>query len=128
MVFHSPRGWLSSLLSSVQTRLSLLQLEVQEERLRLASLLFNVVLAALFMGAFVVFLAIFLTVWLWDSHRLVVLGAAALLFLGLGIAATVQASARFREGSTLFSASLAELSADQAALARKTGASPPPAS
>jgi uncharacterized membrane protein YqjE len=116
MSLHGPRAWLSGALSIAQTRLSLLQLEVQEERLRLASLVFNLVLAALFLGFFVVFLVLFVTVWLWDSHRLWALGLSCFLLLVLGLWAGTRAAARFREGSALFSASLAELSADQSAL------------
>jgi uncharacterized membrane protein YqjE len=60
-----------------------------------------------------VFLAIFVTVLLWDSHRLLVLGSVAVLFFGLGGAAVIMFRARSSAGSRLFSASLAELGKDR---------------
>jgi len=60
-----------------------------------------------------VFLAIFITVLLWDSHRLLVLGSLTVFFLGLGGAAVVMFRARASAGSKLFAASLAELGKDR---------------
>jgi uncharacterized membrane protein YqjE len=50
---------------------------------------------------------------LWDSHRLLGLGLAAVLLLGAGLLAATRAAARLREGSRLFHASLAELQQDR---------------
>lgn len=113
------RSALTAGLGGVQTRLELLAVEVQEERIRVAALLFNTILAALFIGFGAVFLAAFLTVLWWEEHRLLALGLAALLFFALGIWAAANAAREHRSGSRLFAASLAELSRDRAALERE---------
>ena len=110
------RGLLSTGLGVVQTRLELFAVEVQEERHRISAYLFNVVLAALFIGFGVTSLVIFITVALWDSHRLVALGVGTAVLLGAGLLTGATAARLKREGSHLFAASLAELARDRDAL------------
>lgn len=69
-LLESLRGFLDTALQIAQIRLELLAVEVQEEKLRLGSLLFNIVLAGVLVGFGAVFLAVFLTVLFWDEHRL----------------------------------------------------------
>ncbi|THF62829.1 hypothetical protein E6C76_16290 [Pseudothauera nasutitermitis] len=115
----SLRGFLDAGLSTVQTRLELLAVEVQEEKLRLTSLLFNTVLCALMLGLGVVFLVIFLAVLFWEEHRLLVLGLATAAFIGVGIWTASNAARELRRGSRLFAASLSELARDREALRRE---------
>ena len=103
-------------LQTVQTRLELLALEVQEEKLRLSSLALNIVLCGLLLGFGLVFLMVFLTVLFWEEHRLLALGVATAVCLGGGVLAASNAAREFRRGSRLFSASLIELARDRAAL------------
>ncbi len=112
----SLRARLDTLLGAAQTRLALLTVELQEEKLRLARLLFMTVLAALFLGFATVFAALWVTVALWDSHRLLALGLSTGLFLVLGLAAASVAARTVAAGSRLFAASLAELGNDRDAL------------
>ena len=112
----SLRSRLDTLLGAAQTRLALLMVELQEEKLRLARLLFTTVLAALFLGFATVFAALWITVALWDSHRLLALGLSTGLFLVLGLAAASVAARTVAAGSRLFAASLAELGNDRDAL------------
>lgn len=107
-----------NLLAAGQTRLALLSVELQEEKLRAVGLIFNTILAALFVGFGSLFLAVFLTVWLWDSHRLLALGVATCVFFGVGLVAATQAARRLNDGSRPFAGSLAELQQDREALAR----------
>lgn len=107
------RGYAASGLAILQTRLELLATEVQEEKLRVGSLLGFAAAAFFFLGFGVVLLAVFLTVLLWDSHRLLALGAFAAVFLALGIAAAIAAAHIGRQGSRLFAASIAELAQDR---------------
>ena len=109
----SLRARLDTLLGAAQTRLALLTVELQEEKLRLARLLFMTVLAALFLGFATVFAALWVTVALWDSHRLLALGLSTGLFLVLGLAAASVAARTVAAGSRLFAASLAELGNDR---------------
>ncbi len=117
-----PRGLLSSLrglavdaVDLLKTRLELLTTELEEEKVRLLSLLTFGAIALVFLAAGLVFLAVFLTVLFWEGQRLLALGVFTTLFLTAGTAALLAALARVRAGSRLF-ASLAELSKDRAAL------------
>ena len=73
----------ASLLRLGRIRLELLAIEVQEEKERVAALLFWAVLAALAAGVGLVFAALLATVLLWDSHRWQVLAGCALAFAAL---------------------------------------------
>lgn len=97
----------------VRTRLELLATELAEEKERLLTQMVLGLAALFFIGLGIVLAALFLTVALWDSHRLLVLAVLAALFLGLGIAALFAAAKFARTQSRLFSASLAELSKDR---------------
>lgn len=112
----SLRSRLDILLGAAQTRLALLTVELQEEKLRLARLLFMTVLTALFLGFAAVFAVLWVTVALWDDHRLLALGLSTGLFLVLGLAAASVAARTVAAGSRLFAASLAELDKDRDAL------------
>jgi uncharacterized membrane protein YqjE len=103
-------------LSMAQTRLSLFAVEIEEEGVRLGAGLFNLVLAALFLAFGLFALAVFMTLWLWDTHRLLVVGVSALMFLLLAIWTAGNAHRRLRQGRRLFTDSIAELQRDRDAL------------
>ena len=115
-LFASLRGFATTSVALLRTRLELLKVEAQEEVGRIVSLLAWGVAAVLLGVSGLVFLAVFVTVLLWDSHRVLAVG----IFSSLVIAATAVAVATVlrlaRQGSRLFSASLAELQRDEAAL------------
>ncbi|HJV24890.1 MAG TPA: phage holin family protein [Aromatoleum sp.] len=113
---RSLRGLIDGLLGTAQTRLELFVVEVQEEKLRLASLLFNTLLAAVFLGFGVVFLAVFLTVLFWDGYRLAALGAGTVVLIACGLLAARNAAREARDGSRLFAATLGEIGRDRDAL------------
>jgi len=113
---ESLHGIVDAGLQTVQTRLELLAVELQEEKLRLAGLALNTVLAGLLLGFGLVFLMIFLTVLFWEEHRLLALGLSTAICLGGGLLAARNAARAFRSGTKLFSASLAELARDRDAL------------
>ena len=123
-LFASLKGLFGTSLALAQNRLQLLGVELAEERGRLLSLVTFGAIALICLSAGLVFLAVFLTVLLWDSHRLLALGVFSALFLGAGIATLLMAVNYARAGSTLFKASLAELARDREALAQG-GASAP---
>lgn len=107
------RNVVSGALGILQTRLELLATEFQEEKLRLGSLLGYAAAAFFFLGFGTVMLALFLTVLLWDSHRLLALGVFTALFLAIGLIAALAAWRTARQGSRLFAASIAELAQDR---------------
>lgn len=106
----------ASLLALGRIRLELLSIEVQEEKQRVAALLFWAVLSALAVGFALVFAAAWLTVALWDSHRLWALGLGAAGLAALAAFGVVRLRSLAAQQSTLFRASLAELRDDEAAL------------
>ena len=113
---ESLHGIVDAGLQTVQTRLELLGIELQEEKLRLAGLALNAVLAGLLLGFGLMFLLVFLTVLFWEEHRLLALGISTAICLIGGLLAASKAAHAFRSGTKLFSASLAELTRDRAAL------------
>ena len=112
----SLHGIVDAGLQTAQTRLELLAVELQEEKLRLTGLALNTVLAGLLLGFGLVFLMVFLTVLFWEEHRLLARGVSTAVCLGGGLLAASNAARAFRSGTKLFSASLAEFARDRAAL------------
>jgi len=112
----SLKGGAGRLLSLLQVRLELLSVEARMEFNRLVELLVGVMLACLLGCMGLGFLAMLITVALWDSHRLLALTAFSVLFLTLAGVAVWQVRTRLRQGSQLFAASLAELQQDRDAL------------
>ena len=115
-LFASTRGLLGTGVTLLHNRLQLLGVELAEERVRLVSMLAYGGAAFLCLAAGLVFLAVFLTVLMWENNRLLALGVFSALFLGAGIASAALAMSLARSGSKLFSASLAELRKDRDAL------------
>ena len=115
-LFASAKGLLGTGVTLVHNRLELLGVELSEERARLFSLLAYGAATFLCLAAGLIFLAVFFTVLLWDSNRLLALGIFSALFLGAGIASLVLTMSLAKSGSKLFSASLAELRSDREAL------------
>ncbi|MCL2657241.1 MAG: phage holin family protein [Betaproteobacteria bacterium] len=103
-------------LETVQNRLALLTVEVQSEAIRVGAALFNIVLAALFAGFGILAVVIFLTVYFWDSHRLLTLGLDAAFFLILAAWTGNKARSRFLRDKHLFEDSIANIERDRAAL------------
>jgi len=114
-LFASLRGLSATGLAILHTRLALLATEVREEQGRVLGMVAFGAVALIFLAAGLVFLAIFLTVLLWDSNRLLVLGVVTTLFLTAGVVTLLVARRHARTPSHLFAASLAELSQDHAA-------------
>jgi uncharacterized membrane protein YqjE len=112
----SLRGLATTAADLLRTRLELFKLEAHEEAGRLTGLFVWGVAAVLLMVVGATFSAVFLTVLLWDSQRLLALGIFSALFLaaaGLAIFMTLRLA---RQGSQLFAGSLAELRQDVEAL------------
>lgn len=122
-LFSSLRGFAQTGVALVRTRLELLRIEAREEVGRLSGLMLWGMAAVLLGVAGMVFLAVFITVLLWDSQRLLALGIFSALFLFAAAIAGFTALRLARLPSQLFAASLAELRRDEDAL--KTGDSQP---
>ncbi|MDP2742644.1 MAG: phage holin family protein [Hydrogenophaga sp.] len=105
-----------TVLELLQLRLELLSVEAQEEVQRLGGLLVYGAVAVTFLSLGLGFLAILITVALWDSHRLLALAVFATLFLSLGGVCAWLARARALAGTRFFSSSAAELKRDRESL------------
>lgn len=125
-LFGSLRRLLAGVVDLGRTRLALLANELEEEKIRLVGVLVNSILAlaSLIVGA--VLLVAFLTVLFWES-RLLVLGAACLVFIAAALFFAGRSQAGLARGSGVFKASLAELEADAVSLKAAEAQDEPPA-
>jgi len=107
------------LIASVQDRLELFSVELQEEKFRLIQT-FIWISAAVFTGMMTVILASLTAVYLfWDSARLAVLGGLTLLY-ATALVAIILAFRRYRARQPRpFASSLQEIGEDRACI-RKT--------
>ncbi|MDR2154796.1 MAG: phage holin family protein [Burkholderiaceae bacterium] len=104
---------LTDLIDLLAVRLDLLVIEAQLEMRRLTWLLVLGVLGVVLLGFGIVFLAAFITMLLWDSHRDLALAVFTTLFLCGGAALLLLAWARLKQGARMFAATRAELQADK---------------
>lgn len=109
----------SSLLTLGRIRLELLAIEAQEEKERIAGLALWAVLAALLAGFGLLMLVLLFVVALWDSHRLLAIGGAAVVLLAAAAMAVARLKALLAQPTTLFRASIGELRQDADALSRR---------
>ncbi|HEX8964002.1 MAG TPA: phage holin family protein [Rhodocyclaceae bacterium] len=117
-MLRSLRGFLSTGIALIETRLELLTTELKEEKTRIVSLLIYALAALILLSVGTVFLAVLFTALMWESNRLLALGMFATLFLAGGLFAFFMAVRLVRQQSRLFAATLAELKGDRAALDR----------
>ena len=117
-LLRSLRILLANLLAVARTRGELLQVELEEEKLRTAGIVIYAVAAAVFLALAVVALTFFVMVLFWDTHRVMAAGVIVLAYAVIGIVCACIAHSRSRVKSKLFSASLAELGKDGARLSR----------
>ncbi len=107
------RGLFADLIELAQVRFELFTVEAREELSRLAGMAVMGALALVFVSFGLIFLAIFLTVLLWDSQRLLALGVFTALFLGGGAVLALLAWNKARQGLRMFAATRDELRRDQ---------------
>ena len=112
-LLQSLRNLAATLVAVLQTRLELLILEFEEERVRLGRLLALAIVAVFFLSLAVLMFTMFVVVLFWDSYRLPAIGMLAAIYLVVGGAAAVAARRQAAMRSRLFSSSLAELVKDR---------------
>jgi uncharacterized membrane protein YqjE len=100
-------------LAMAEVRLELLSLDAQDALARALLVFCLVACAVVALALGVVFLAVLVTVLLWDSHRVLALALGAGAFLGLGALAAWGAVLSLRRSPGWFAASLAEIRADR---------------
>jgi uncharacterized membrane protein YqjE len=112
-LFGSIRTMASTLLAIVQTRAELLSTELEEERIRLTSMLVWGFVMLFCAGLGVIFVTLLFVVALWDDHRLLAVGIPAAAFLLAAFASWRVVATKAQAKPKLFSASLAELAKDR---------------
>lgn len=111
-LFDSLKVLTATLIAIAHTRLELLCTELEEERLRLSSLLMWTFAALFCAGLGIVLATLFVVVLLWDTHRLLALGITAILFILGAALAWLVVRGKVRANPRLLAASLTELSKD----------------
>lgn len=107
------KGLGGHVLALLQVRLELLSVEAREALQTLLALLAWGAVAVVGLGLGIVLLAAFLTVLLWDTHRLLALGVLATLFLAVGAGAVWMLRRTLASMPALFQASARELQRDR---------------
>ncbi|MBI2316438.1 MAG: phage holin family protein [Betaproteobacteria bacterium] len=115
-LFDSLKAFARILLGLAQTRLEILLNEIDEQRALLAREALLALAAAFLFGLGVVFTAIFFVILFWDTHRLLVVGLFAALFLAAAAAAYAALRAVQAGRPKAFSTTLGELAKDRESL------------
>jgi uncharacterized membrane protein YqjE len=112
-LFNSVKAMAASLLAIAHTRLELFSVELEEEWMRVSSIVTWSLIAIFCAGVGIVFATLFLVIALWGTHPLLALSVPAVLFLLFAALAWRTVLAKVRAKPRLFSASLAELAKDR---------------
>ncbi|MDZ4076733.1 MAG: phage holin family protein [Hylemonella sp.] len=115
-LFASVRQLLSTVVETGQVRLSLLSNEIEQEKLRLYDSLLWIGVGLGLLGLGAQLLIAFIVVLFWDTDRLLILGALALLLLLGGAALLSMTRARLRKPGGLFNSTVEELRRDRVEL------------
>jgi len=102
-----------SALALLRTRLAILGTEIEEERIRFVGLALAVAGIAFCLQMAVLLFVVFMAVLLWESHRLVTLGAFAAFFLVAGVVGILVLKRRLARRPKMFASSLGELAKDE---------------
>jgi uncharacterized membrane protein YqjE len=114
-LMSSLKQLVTTVVAIAETRLELLADELQVERQRIVQMIVLGAGALFFTACGILLLTLLVIVALWDSNRLLAIGAFALLYIALGCGLAVLAR-QTAAGSRLFAASLGELRKDRARL------------
>lgn len=107
-----------TLLETLESRVELLALELDRERVRVTRLLVLGVAALFFLSLGALTLTLFVIVLFWDSHRLVAIGVLTALYLGAGVGIVFFAKSEAARAKRPFSATIEQLKKDRERFAR----------
>jgi len=123
---ESVASLLAALVGSVRTRIELASVEYAEERSRLGQQLALLIAGLGCLLFAVLFVALGVVAWYWDTHRFAAIIGVIVVFAGTAAALFWWRSEVSRTAPSPFAASLAELEKDRAALARASKRRPNP--
>jgi uncharacterized membrane protein YqjE len=112
-LFSSVKALAITLLAIAHTRLELLSVDLEEEWVRLSSMLAWTFAGLFCAGLGLVFAVLFLVLVLWDTHRLLAVGIPAILFALAAALCWRVVQSKYKNKPRLFGASLAELAKDR---------------
>lgn len=115
-IVQSGRRILAILVGMVRTRLSLLSIELMEEKSRIWLMLVLTALALIFASMALLMLSLLVIVAFWDDNRLLAIGGLLVFYLLAAGASLLVLRHKAKIGSPLFSHTLRELSKDTAEL------------
>ncbi len=119
-LFNSLLTMASTLLAIVETRIELVSTELEEERIRLTSMLMWMLVTLFFAGLGIIFLSVLLVLVLWEKNPLLAIGIPAAVFTLAALVGWQVVLGKKRSKPRLLASTLAELSRDRDRL------SPPP--
>ncbi|MCA1769677.1 MAG: phage holin family protein [Halomonas sp.] len=111
-LFTAARRLLGSLLATGETRLRLVVVELEEERVRLVGLLLIVGLSLILLMLGIGVLATLVIAAFWDSYRLTAIGVSAGVLLGGGVLLALRAL-QLAKRRTLLASTLKHLATDR---------------
>ncbi len=111
-IVQSGRRILAILVGMVRTRLSLLSVELMEEKSRIWLMLVLTLLALIFASMALLMLSMLVIVAFWEENRLLAIGGLLVFYLLAAGASLLVLRHKARIGSRLFSSTLRELSRD----------------
>ncbi len=111
--FESLKSIVATLVALLHTRLELASTEVEEELERLKRVLLLAAISLFCAGIGVVLVTVFVVAVFWDTHRFLVLGGFAALYLIAGVILALAARKHVAVRPRLFSATISELSKDR---------------
>ena len=111
-IVQSGRRILAILVGMVRTRLSLLSVELMEEKSRIWLMLVLTALALIFASMALLMLSMLVIVAFWDENRLLAIGGLLVFYLLAAGVSLLVLRHKAKIGSPLFSSTLRELSRD----------------
>lgn len=112
-------GLACTVVAQLRSRLELLAVEWQEEKLRVGSLLVRIVALLFFLQLTVAMLVLWTVVAWWETpYRVYAIVGVAALALAAAVACARACASRLRRRARVFAGSLAELRKDEQALGR----------
>jgi uncharacterized membrane protein YqjE len=112
-LFNSLLTMASTLLAIVETRMELVSTELEEERIRLTSIMVWMLVTLFCAGLGVVFLSVLLVLALWDKNPLLAIGIPAAAFSLAALFGWQVVIGKIRSKPRLLASTLTELSRDR---------------
>lgn len=119
-IFEAFRSFMATWVAVIKTRVDIVSTELEEQREWMQQLIILAVAAMFCLSIGLVVTTLFVIMFFWEDHRLIVLGGFSILYLGGGLILSVLLRKRLRSRPRIFSTTAEELTKDYANLQRST--------